>query len=129
LPTLGGEVYNFTAAVQKRPVVVSVMAGFCGDCKMLAPMLDKLAGEYKGKNVDFVFAFVDEKPESLREIIKTLNVQNAKIAYNAGELATAMGVKGFPATYLIRNGEVEEWSGYSPKHIEDIRARLNSMLK
>ena len=130
MPTLSGQNYNFTAAMQERPVVITSMAGYCGYCKALAPLLDKLAGEYKNKNVDFVFAFVDETADGLKEIVKNLGIQNATVAYNGGEFAGAAGVDGFPATFLIYKGEiVEEWGGFSPGHIDAIRAKLAGLVK
>jgi len=124
MPTLSGQVYGLTAAAQQRPVVIASMAGFCGYCKMMAPLLDKLAEEFKGKDVDFVMAFVDEKPEGVRQIAEAVGIKHAKVAYNAGEAAMALGVEGFPAIFLVRGNQVEEWYGYSPNHIEEIRARL-----
>lgn len=33
------------------PVLVDFYADWCGPCKMAAPIIDKLAGEYKGKMI------------------------------------------------------------------------------
>ena len=130
LPTLSGQTYNLTAAMQERPVIIASMAGYCGYCKAQAPLLDKLAGEYEGKNVDFVFAFVDQTPDGLQETIKSLGIEHANVVYNGGEFAQAAGVEGFPATFLIYKGEImEDWGGYSPDHIDAIRARLAGMVK
>lgn len=134
MPTInGGKVFNFTEAVSVRPVVAASMAGFCGYCKMMAPLLDQLAGEYAGKNVDFVLAFVDEDPEPVRQIAENLGLKHIRVAYNAGEFAQLMGVEGFPAIYLSSNMNgnfvLEEWGGYSPDHIAEIRAKIDELLK
>lgn len=67
-----------------KPVVVDFYAPWCGPCKMLAPVLDKLAGQYNG-NVKFVKVNVDEAPT----LAATYNITGVPtiMIFNGGRIA------------------------------------------
>jgi thioredoxin 1 len=98
---------NFTDEVEKSdlPVLLDFWAVWCGPCKMIAPIVEELAGEYSGKIK-----------------IGKLDVDN-----NPG-VATKFGIRSIPTLLIFKEGKlVDQIVGAVPKgHIvEKLKAQLN----
>lgn len=97
---------NFEDEVVKSPVptLTDFWAAWCGPCKMVAPILDQLAGEY-GDKLKITKLDVDQSPT----------------------LATRFGVMSIPTLILFKDGEpVGRLIGFRPK--QQLAEWIDSLL-
>lgn len=78
---------EFDAKVTKadRPVLVDFYADWCGPCKMMSPVIDKLAAEFEGK----------------ADVYKINTDQD-------GALAAGLGIMSIPTMILFKDGEEKD---------------------
>ncbi len=95
---------TFGEVVERNPVVVvDFYADWCGPCKVVAPIMEKLAREYDGK-AKFTKLDVDDSPS----------------------IANQFGIMSIPTLIVFRNGKpAEKFVGAAPaKHSRDIIERV-----
>jgi len=86
------------------PVLVDFWASWCSPCKMIAPIVEELAGEYEGR------------------------VKVAKVDIDANPATPGMfGIMSIPTLMVFRGGQpAERIVGYQPK--PSLKAKLDAVL-
>ncbi len=77
------QAFEKTVLQNSLPVIVDFWAPWCGPCRMVAPILDKLAKEFEGK---LVIAKVNTDEDN--------------------EWAGRYGVRGIPTMFFVHNGNI-----------------------
>lgn len=97
---------NFDEFIKNNQnVMIDFSAEWCGPCKMLDPIIDELAEEYQGKNVE----------------IRQVNVAESV------ELAKKFNIMSIPTILYFKDGKIKDTAvGLMPK--DQLKERIDKLI-
>jgi len=103
--TVDGSNFEQFVMQSKTPVLVDFWAPWCGPCRMVAPVVDELAGEY-AETVNFGKVNVDENPQ----------------------IASRYGIMSIPTLIIFKEGKpFTNIVGFKPK--AELKQSLDAALE
>ena len=86
---------GFDAAVNSgQPALVDFWASWCGPCKMVRPIIEKLADQYEGKAVIAKVNVDDE--QALAQRFGVMSIPTVVVFVNGKEVERKVGAASFP---------------------------------
>jgi len=97
---------NFDQVIASdQPVLIDFWAEWCGPCKMIAPLVEELAGDFQGKAV-----------------VGKLDVQENSV------VPSRYGIRNIPTLLVFKNGQlVDKQVGVVPKTV--LAQKLNNAIE
>jgi len=96
--------FNQVVLQAKTPALVDFWAEWCGPCRLVAPLVEELAGEYEGR-IGFFKLDVDQNPKT----------------------AQKYGIMSIPTLLIFKEGQpVSHIVGFRPK--DELKRNLDAVL-
>jgi len=104
---VGDEDFESQVLKSEVPVLVDFWAPWCGPCRMAAPVLEKIAQQYKG-----------------RLKVCKVNVDEGR------QTATEYGIMSIPTLSIFKDGKVvDQITGVTPGYESDIKKKIEPHLE
>lgn len=111
--------------------LIDFWATWCGPCRQLSPVLDKISKKYADKGVVVIGADTGEKsPGDHAAAYKKEHGYSYRFSEANDTLSDSMGVSGFPTVFIVDgNGTIRHvMEGYGPESEKELDDEIEQLL-
>lgn len=116
-----------SAAMKSAPLVLTVGAAWCPECRQEAPEVQKAYLLYKDKSVRFLCVLGNSRDEDIAEFRETYKI-TYPVAKDNG-LADALGVRVIPQTFFYAKGGVFSKRIMGVATYKELTANIEAILR
>ena len=129
LPTIDGDKFSLSEALQRGPVVLAFFKVTCPVCQYAFPLYERAYQRLKGTNASFVGISQNEEEET-EQFIRQYGVTFPVLLDDPGKypVSNAYGLTNVPTLFLVaQDGSIElSGVGWSKNDTEEVVRRLST---
>jgi len=128
--TVDGETTPLNDLLGTKIIVLDFWATWCAPCREALPILIKVTGEFKDKNVVFFAVNQQEDADTIRAFLQKEGLEPTVAMDPEGKIGEAYSVTGIPQSVIIGlDGKVQVVHvGFMPGYEEELRKNLGDLL-
>lgn len=128
-PLSGGKDIQLAIDYKDKPVVVYFWATWCGPCKMFAPALNQMAGQYQPKGIAFL-AISSESRKLIQESEKKEPHKMTVLLDTISSASEAIGATALPTIVILNKDHKVVWGsqGIGPTTASEMKAALDGLV-
>lgn len=114
-------------SLEDRVVLVDFWATWCGPCKEMKPVLDRVRRDFVSKRFEVLSISIDEKRSDLDKYLTKVKFENP-VLHDTGPTWQGWKVRVLPTFFLVKKGQIiNQWSGKVKESV--IRTALDEAFK
>ena len=117
------------ADLQGRAVMLDFWASWCAPCRVEAPALAQVYGEYQVRGVEFIGIALWDSTQSAEDFVDQFEVRYPAGIDVGGSIAIDYGVKGIPEKIFVDANGVIRKKFVGPMDADTLRTILDGLLE
>lgn len=130
LELLGGGRLDLAEHRGEHIVILDFWASWCGPCRRYMPIVERVAGEFKDRDVVLYAVNSGESAATIRNFLKTFTVQSPIALDVSNEVSRLYQANSIPQTVIIdKQGRIQKvYVGVGPNSESELRSDLRRLV-